>query len=303
MNGAGSRRWWPRLPRAGAPAAGGIRGIRGGIRWPGWRERVGRFGRVHHRLIFSLFFPSLVFLAALGLVIWFSVPWFFHQMFPLRYAKEVDRYTAEYGIDPFLVMAMIKVESSFNPHARSPKGALGLLQVMPATAAEVAERTGLADFEPESDLLEPETNLRLGIRYLHDLRQEFGDRPAVVLAAYNAGRGTVRRWLAEGVWSGEAEELDRIPYAETRRYVSRVLSTLSWYTRVYRGRWPYATRRSWRGTLDTIVAAIALRQTIASNAEVSDQEGVGASQWIGQKGRNAPNTPNAVNAVEQGPKG
>lgn len=114
----------------------------------------------------------------------------------------VVRIADEYGVDPALGLAVIRVESSFNPSAISPKGAVGLMQLMPATAT----RYGVADpFDVES-------NLRGGLRYLRDLMDAFGD-VALALAAYNAGEGAVIR---HGY---------RIPpFAETRAYVPKVLA-------------------------------------------------------------------------------
>jgi soluble lytic murein transglycosylase-like protein len=112
---------------------------------------------------------------------------------------------ARHGVDPHLVQAVIHVESAHQPHARSSKGALGLMQVMPATGA----RYGVS--QPRQ-LLEPELNIDVGTRYLRDLHKLFGGRIELVLAAYNAGEGAVARYG------------NRIPpYSETREYVRRAL--------------------------------------------------------------------------------
>ncbi|MCW5581322.1 MAG: lytic transglycosylase domain-containing protein [Luteimonas sp.] len=118
---------------------------------------------------------------------------------PLR--SQVARIADEHGVDPALALAVIEVESAYRADARSPKGALGLMQLMPATA----QRYGVAD------PLDPDDNLRGGIRYLRDLLARFGS-PELALAAYNAGEGAVMR-------HGYAIP----PFAETRAYVPRVL--------------------------------------------------------------------------------
>ena len=119
------------------------------------------------------------------------------------YAELIDRAAREASLDPALVHAVIHVESRYNPAARSPKGALGLMQVMPATAA----RYGVADTTRSVAV-----NLRVGTRYLRDLLDLFGDRVDLALAAYNAGENAVVRY-------GE-----RIPpYRETQAYVPAVL--------------------------------------------------------------------------------
>ena len=119
---------------------------------------------------------------------------------------------ADQGVDGSLVTAIVRVESAFDPRAVSPKGALGLMQIMPATAL------GLGVADPARDLLDPQTNLRAGARHLRALRNRYPDRLDLAIAAYNAGEGAVARWAGIP------------PYAETRQYVAAVLS---WYD-VYR---------------------------------------------------------------------
>jgi len=110
-----------------------------------------------------------------------------------------------HGVDARLIQAVIQVESAFNPNARSPKGARGLMQLMPATAA----RFGAAS---HTDLFNPAVNVDLGTRYLRALSAQFEDRIDLVLAAYNAGEGAVVR-----------NGYEVPPYRETREYVRRIL--------------------------------------------------------------------------------
>ena len=116
------------------------------------------------------------------------------------YADIIEDASARHGVDPRLVHAMIEVESAYRADATSPKGAVGLMQLMPATVTRYAV----------GDPFDPVSNVNAGIRYLRSLLDEFGTRYA--LAAYNAGAGAVRRF--DGM----------PPYPETRRYVSRVLA-------------------------------------------------------------------------------
>lgn len=115
--------------------------------------------------------------------------------------SKVARIADEHGVDPALAMAVVEVESAGRVDARSPKGAIGLMQLMPATA----QRYGVAD------PLDPDENLRGGIRYLRDLLAQFGSTE-LALAAYNAGEGAVMR---------HAYTIP--PFAETRAYVPKVL--------------------------------------------------------------------------------
>lgn len=115
------------------------------------------------------------------------------------YAEIIDRVSAEQGVDGKLVRAVIQVESAYKRNARSPKGAIGLMQLMPATARQYSV----------TNLYDPESNIQAGIKHLKGLLQRFP--VALALAAYNAGEGAVQRF--RGV----------PPYQETRNYVSRVL--------------------------------------------------------------------------------
>lgn len=118
------------------------------------------------------------------------------------YSDIIASVSAEHGIDPMLVHAVIQVESGYQPNARSPKGAMGLMQLMPETAAQYSVK----------DPFDPATNIRAGTRHLKSLLDKFGVRGA--LAAYNAGEGPVRRF--QGI----------PPYRETQNYVSRILQLL-----------------------------------------------------------------------------
>lgn len=160
------------------------------------------------------------------------IRWFY----PIEYIAEISTSTQTTPLDPYLVAAIIRVESNFRPTARSPKGATGLMQLMPETAEWVARRMGLS---PASlDLEVPDLNIRLGTWYMAMLQEEFEGNLVVALAAYNGGRGNVSRWLQEQRWDGRLETVGDIPFLETRLYVQRVLGVYSWYLRLYGGMWP-----------------------------------------------------------------
>ncbi|MDR1193742.1 MAG: lytic transglycosylase domain-containing protein [Peptococcaceae bacterium] len=148
------------------------------------------------------------------------------------YYAEIVAQCEELEEDPQLVLALIYAESGFNPAAKSGKGAVGLMQVMPETAAWVASRRQLPDYTPES-LAEPARNLDIGIWYFHWLRQQFPDGAEQALAAYNAGPTRVRGWLTEGIWDGSRQNLAGIPYKETREYVERVCRRYEWYRKIF----------------------------------------------------------------------
>lgn len=141
----------------------------------------------------------------------------------------LEAAAAEAGVDPALLRALVAAESSGRPRARSAAGAVGLTQLMPATAAEVARAAGL---DPASiDLEDPATNLRLGARYLRRMLDLFGGEEAFAVAAYNAGPEPVKRWRLRAVDAPALEVVRREGYAETRAHVER---TLRWRA-AYRG--------------------------------------------------------------------
>ncbi|MBA3717865.1 MAG: lytic transglycosylase domain-containing protein [Actinobacteria bacterium] len=137
--------------------------------------------------------------------------WFQRLRYPLDYKSIVRAHARNYRLDPALLAAVIYQESKFHPRAKSSSGALGLMQLQPATAQGIALRTGGSKFRVE-DLYDPELNIRYGSWYLRHLLDKYrNERNA--LAAYNAGQNNVDVWLREG---------KGIQFSETRHYVSRV---------------------------------------------------------------------------------
>ena len=156
--------------------------------------------------------------------------------YPIPYVNEISAHVEGTFLDPYLIAALIRVESNFQPEARSLKGATGLMQLMPETAEWVAAQLGLE--VAGLDLTDPDTSIRLGTWYLEMLQKEFNGNLVVALAAYNGGRGNVSRWLTEERWNGRLDAVSNIPFLETRLYVQRVLGVYTWYLRLYRGEWP-----------------------------------------------------------------
>ena len=149
--------------------------------------------------------------------------WYVLLRYPLRYETIVRGHARNYHLDAALLAAVIYQESKFNAHARSSSGAIGLMQLLPATAKGIALHTGGSRFRV-SDLDDPEINVRYGSWYLRHLLGKYGDE-RTALAAYNAGQDNVDHWRADG--SG-------IPFAETRHYIKRVEHLKTLYRRGYR---------------------------------------------------------------------
>jgi soluble lytic murein transglycosylase len=158
--------------------------------------------------------------------------WFY----PIYFSEEIAFYAQKNQLDPFLITAVIRTESNFRTKAVSPKGATGLMQLMPETAQWIGEQIG-EEIAPES-LIIPEVNIKLGTWYLNNLLLEFQGNVILGLAAYNGGRGNVRQWLGKGIWSGELEDWQAIPFAETRDFIQRVIVTKHRYKLIYHRGWP-----------------------------------------------------------------
>ncbi len=135
------------------------------------------------------------------------------------------------GVDPFLVAAIIREESQYDWRAVSRVGAIGLMQVMPATASAVAQRHHLPGITRE-DLFDQETNIRIGVRYVEQLLMQFSGNLVQTIAAYNAGPMVVGSWAAAYRGRSEDEFVELIQYQETRQYVKRVLRSYKEYLRL-----------------------------------------------------------------------
>lgn len=142
--------------------------------------------------------------------------------YPLRYEQIVRGHAKNYDLDPSFLAAVIYTESRFNADARSDAGAIGLMQLLPATAKGIAIRTGGNAFTLD-DLLVPELNVRYGAWYLRNLLDRYGDE-RTALAAYHAGQGNVDRWRRDGAG---------IRFPETRRYVAEVERVKAIYAGTY----------------------------------------------------------------------
>ncbi|MBL4889229.1 MAG: lytic transglycosylase domain-containing protein [Candidatus Lindowbacteria bacterium] len=157
------------------------------------------------------------------------------------YLSEVNAVAADTRVDVDLLLAVINVESKFNPGAVSSKGAVGLMQIMPATAAEIAQRNKIP--YADSDVLKkPSQNIRLGALYLKSMIKIFGDTQLAV-GAYNCGPGKMQEWI--GSIEGEPN-VERFPIDETRHYMIDVEQS---YRRLQRFRQLCNTAKEWDQTI------------------------------------------------------
>lgn len=168
---------------------------------------------------------TVCFFAAIAII--FSAINFF--AYPLEYKAEIRTACAEHDVDTALVAAVIRAESRFRPNAVSHKGAVGLMQIMPATAEYIYNspsfrRGGIAIGDDGVVLIDPKTNIAMGVFYLKYLLEKFGD-VRTALMAYNAGEGNVAKWLQEA----GTDKLECTPFQETNKYVEKVLNGKNFY--------------------------------------------------------------------------
>ncbi len=142
--------------------------------------------------------------------------------FPLNHDATIRRESLKHDLDPAWVAAEIRAESIFTPRARSPANAMGLMQVLPSTAAGVAQRNAIPYGGAES-LYDPDTNIAIGSAYLRQMEDKYGVT-YVAIAAYNAGPAPVGRWQSQRPGMDPAFWIETISYKETRDYVARVLA-------------------------------------------------------------------------------
>ena len=148
--------------------------------------------------------------------------------FPVLQKERVTKYSKKQELQPAYTMAVIRRESAFATDARSRVGALGLMQIMPATGKVIARKLKVK-YNNKNQLLSPETNVEFGTKYLNMMLKKFYKQPALASAAYNAGGHRVKAWLPENKDMTADRWIETIPFKETREYVSSILA----YTAIY----------------------------------------------------------------------
>ena len=151
--------------------------------------------------------------------------------YPQKYSEYVNKAAADYNLPPALIYAVIRTESGFDSGAVSPAGAVGLMQLMPATFEWLTDDKLFEHLE-SGMLYDPETNIKYGTYCLSYLYDRYGDWETA-LAAYNGGLGNVDEWLESDRYADGEGGLKRIPFKETRQFVARVTDAWEMYERLY----------------------------------------------------------------------
>ncbi len=152
--------------------------------------------------------------------------------YPLKYSDIVEAEAIKNDLEPYLVYAIIKTESGFDPKALSHAGAKGLMQLTDETFGWMQDVTGYTEGYSPEDLYDPQINVRFGCVLLKRLLTYYGDGNTA-LCAYNAGMGNVSEWLENTEYSPDGTTLTKIPFSETESYVKKVNSALLMYRELY----------------------------------------------------------------------
>ena len=177
---------------------------------------------------------TIIFVAIILISLCVGFGWTFMENYisevthPMKYSEQVEKYSDKYGVPEEIIYSVIKCESSFKADAKSKDGAIGLMQIMPATFEDLCRRMG--EQYNESLLYDPEVNIRYGTFYLSYLYSRYGVWETV-FAAYNAGYGRVDGWLDNPEIATDGR-LENIPFEETRNYVERVSDARKVYSRL-----------------------------------------------------------------------
>lgn len=150
--------------------------------------------------------------------------------YPVYMGEEINMSGKKYGIDPFLIISIIREESYFNENAKSRTGAAGLMQLMPSTAKYMLSKLNMED---TIDIEDARINLYLGCNYLKYLKNRF-DNNLYITAAYNGGEGITDKWIKNFKGEDLDEFIEDIPYDETRHYVKKVFRTYQMYKKIYK---------------------------------------------------------------------
>jgi soluble lytic murein transglycosylase len=216
---AGDRRRAPR-PAGGAP-----------VRRPPARRRSQRAGRLR------LLAVGLLVVAGIAALVWSAVAPRLRDAvdevrLPLKHEDIIRQQAREKGLDPALVAAIIYAESRFRDNQVSSAGAMGLMQLTPDTARDIARQSGANTFDI-GDLHTADVNIRYGTWRLRDMMRRFGGNQTLAIAGYNAGPENAKRWQAAAAAAGRPVTAQTITFPETRSYVEKVLGAEKDYRRTY----------------------------------------------------------------------
>lgn len=203
-----------------------------GERAPLRRVRAARRRRQRRRTLLAIFASALIVLIALGAWALFGRGRMDLSRYPMTYAPEIRAAAAEFSLDPAYVASVVLAESSFDAEAVSSAGAIGLMQIMPATGEWIAGKLEDEPFDVQR-LYQPEVNLRYGCWYLRFLLDRYDGDMYTASTAYHQGQGRVDQWLEDPQYSEDGRTLTAISSAVTDTYVNRIMESYANYQELY----------------------------------------------------------------------
>lgn len=177
------------------------------------------------------YFLSIISLLSCVVILVVSIMLVNNHFYPMTYKDEIINLSNKYNIEASLISSIANVESGMKSDAKSNKGALGIMQLMPTTAEWLANKMGVE--YSEEKLYEADYNLELGSYYISYLKGLF-DNEENVICAYNAGQGNVKTWLTDSRYSQDGKTLKIIPFKETKEYLNKVLKNRHYYQKRYK---------------------------------------------------------------------
>ena len=203
-----------------------------GERAPLRRVRAARRRRQRRRTLLAIFASALIVLIALGAWALLGRDGADLSRYPMTYAPEIRAAAAEFSLDPAYVASVVLAESSFDAEAVSSVGAIGLMQIMPATGEWIAGKLEDEPFDVQR-LYQPEVNLRYGCWYLRFLLDRYDGDMYTASTAYHQGQGRVDQWLEDPQYSQDGRTLTAISSAVTDTYVNRIMESYANYQELY----------------------------------------------------------------------
>ena len=178
---------------------------------------------------FIILFFSIIIL------LFFSIYILKNVFYPLTHFEIVKTEASKNGIDPYLVMAIIKTESGFNNEATSKKEAKGLMQIMDTTASDINSEINVVD-DVNDNLYDENINIALGCKYFSNLVKKYNGNYYIAICAYNAGMGNVDKWLEQGIINKDLNNYKDIslPFKETENYLMKVIIRYKMYRFLYK---------------------------------------------------------------------
>jgi soluble lytic murein transglycosylase len=156
----------------------------------------------------------------------------YYLLYPYGFKEYIDKYSAEFNVDPLFMLAVIREESRFQPDAGSYAGALGLMQIIPNTGKGIASQLGISKFSNQM-LLDPEMSIRMGSYYLSKQLESFNQNKYYACGAYNGGPGSMSKWISSWGDKDIDEFIEYVSYDQTRDYIKKVMGSYFFYQMLY----------------------------------------------------------------------